>query len=191
MTKWVVVGLLVLWSATAQAFNLRSGSWSYSYPSDWLIKPDGQSVTLTGGRGFKFTGYISDYWIDVNRCQAHAADGPCYPGTIHINWYTGTGMGHDHRGAGAIGTAVLNGVSYRVDGVNTRLQFYTYGFLRLPKLGKDGQRRTRTVVTPINGSFEHNGVFTPISGSVLVTAELEQEAGKWEVEEISYDLVTP
>jgi hypothetical protein len=175
--------------STASAFEMRSGSWGYEDTEyvDWFIKSDGQPITLTGQR-FKFSGQIKDYWIDVNRCPNHT-EAPCLPNSIHVNWYTGTGTGRDHRGVGAIGTAMFKGKMYRVDGVGTRLQFYTYGSLRLPKLGKDGQRKIRTLVTPVNGSFEHDGIFTPISGSVLVTVVFENYHGKMIPETISYDLV--
>jgi len=194
MTKWVLVGLLVVWSSVAHAFNLRTGSWGYEYPwhSYGAVVPDGQSLSLTGGQSFSFNGVITDYWIDVGRPGSACTTAT----TICLNWYTGASYCNTAgvctaKGVGATGTAMWNGATYTGVGAGSRhLRFYTYGTMSKPTTTPpNGSLVTRTKTLPIVGAFEHDGANTPISGQVLVTATFERITGGWEVEEIEYDVV--
>jgi hypothetical protein len=180
----------VLWRSCSPAYaiGLRSGSWEYPDAEylDRSLKRDGQCVMFTGGRGLTFKGIIYDYWDEINTKDCAVR---CGPGKRPVNWYSGTGDGRNHKGVGLLGTLMLGGVEYLIDGVTNRLQIFTYGTLREPKLGRDGQRKVKTLLAPLVGSFEHDDMFTPISGTVVVTVELVQEMGKWIVETISYDVV--
>ena len=191
MVRTVVLGLVLLATAAQAAVQVRTGSWGYEYPGAYAIRPDGQTISLTGRRRFTFNGVIGSYWLGVYNCQT--IPNYCPPNNYKLNWYSGSPyVPDDSKGVGLIGTVTLSGNTYKVGlpGGFHQLHVYVYGANGVfPPLGQDGKHVVQTYKRTFIGRLWHGRAFEWLDGTALVTVELEQEDHQWEIEAIHYDLL--